>query len=217
MSFLLYVEINSPLMKHRFLFLFLLIALLLPMLAFAEELPNPLGDTKTLEGLIIRVSTGLIGLVAVAAIFMFIYGGIMMLTSGGNEQRVTQGKEILRWTILGLIFIFLAGVILRFVYQTFGGQNLNDISGSIGLGEGNPSATAVRILNAVIGLLGLVGVTMVIWGGYEWLTAAGNEQRVDRAKRLLTAAVVGLIIILLAWAIVRFVILTGVNVTGTPR
>lgn len=198
--------------------------LLLPLGASAAGLPNPLGSNcppgnetdgcvNTITEVIVTISTGLIGLVSVAATFMFIYGGIMMLTSGGNEKRVSQAKEILKWTTLGLVFIFLAGAILRFVYQSFKKTDFTDVSASIGLGTASLSKTAINTLNTVIGLLGIVGVTMVIWSGYQWLTAAGNEQRVERAKQIMTGAIIGLVIILLSWAIVRFVLLTGVNVT----
>lgn len=204
--------------------LLLCILMLLPLQASALDLPNPLGQNckpgnetdgcvNTLTEVIVTVSVGLIGLVAVAATFMFIYGGIMMLTSGGNEKRVSQSKEILKWTTLGLVFMFLAGAILRFVYQAFKKTDYTDISASIGLGQASLSKTAVSTLNTVTGLLGIIGVTMVIWGGYQWLTAAGNEQRVERAKQILTGAIIGLVIILLSWAIVRYVILSGVNVS----
>ena len=209
---------------NPFRVLLLCVLLLLPLGASAAGLPNPLGsdcppgnDTdgcvNTITEVIVTISRGLIGLVAVAATFMFIYGGIMMLTSGGNEKRVSQAKEILKWTTLGLVFMFLAGAILRFVYQSFKKSDFTDVSASIGLGTASLSKTAVNTLNTVIGLLGIVAVTMIIWSGYQWLTAAGNEQRIERAKQIMMGAVIGLVIILLSWAIVRFVILTGVNVS----
>jgi cytochrome bd-type quinol oxidase subunit 2 len=189
------------------------LVLLVPALAAAEGLENPLGDADSIEGVIILLSRSLIGLVAVAATFMFIYGGIMMLTSGGNEKRVASAKETLKWTALGLVFIFLAGAILRLVYQSFGKTGYLDISATIGLGTESPQKTAVNIIRAVLGLLGIASVVMIILGGYWWLTAAGNEQRVERAKKILTSAIIGLIIILLAWAIVWYTIRTSANVT----
>lgn len=182
-------------------------------LAAGGGLPNPLGDTDTITELLVAVSKGLIGLVAVAATFMFIYGGVMMLTSAGNADQVKRAKEVLRWTTIGLVFIFLAGAILRYVYSVFGKTPEEDISGSLGLGQASLTLTVVNVLRVLLGVLGLAGVTMVIWSGYMWLTAGGNEQRVDRAKEILRAAIIGLVIIFLAWAIVSFTIQTGVNVT----
>ena len=56
---------------------------------------------------------------------------------------------------------------------------------------------------------------MILIGGFQWMTAAGNEEKVEKAKKIISAAIVGLIIILLAWAIVNFVIGTTSNVSGT--
>jgi hypothetical protein len=65
-----------------------------------------------------------------------------------------------------------------------------------------------------LGLLGLIAVVLIIYGGFIWLTAGGNEDKVGQAKRIISAAVVGLIIVLLAWAIVTFVVSTASKVTS---
>lgn len=195
-------------------------AVAIPLIARAADspcdqsgLPNPLGNTCTITGLIVNISRALIGLVAVAATFMFIYGGVMMLTSAGNADQVKRAKDVLRWTTVGLVILFFAGAIMRYIYSVLGPGDFEDISASIGLGRGSLSETVARTLNTIIGVLGIIGVTMVIWSGYEWLTAAGNEKRVERAKQILTAAVAGLVIITLSWTIVNFVLLTSTKVT----
>ena len=71
-------------------------------------------------------------------------------------------------------------------------------------------ATVVNIVNWILGILALIAVIMIIYGGFRWMMAGGNEENVDKAKKLISAAVIGLIIVLLAWAIVIFVI----NVTN---
>ena len=83
----------------------------------------------------------------------------------------------------------------------------------IGLGDADLKETVINILNLALGLLSLVAVVMVIIGGFTWLTAGGNEEKVDKAKKIISAAVIGLIIVLLAWAVVIFVAKTTSNVT----
>ncbi len=83
----------------------------------------------------------------------------------------------------------------------------------LGLGEADLKEVTLNIIKLVLGLMTLVGVVLIIYGGMIWLTAAGNEERVDKAKRIISAAVIGLIIVLLAWAIVIFVARTTSNVT----
>lgn len=93
--------------------------------------------------------------------------------------------------------------------------SVESVGSKIGLGGADLKETVLNILNLVLGLLVLVAVIMVIIGGFTWLTAAGNEEKVDRAKKIISAAVIGLIIVLLAWAVVIFVARTTSNVTNT--
>ena len=73
------------------------------------------------------------------------------------------------------------------------------------LGSADLRATVISIISWALGLLALIAVVLVIYGGFVWMTAAGNEENVEKAKKIISAAVIGLIIILLAWAIVSFV------------
>jgi len=92
--------------------------------------------------------------------------------------------------------------------------SVEDTGGSLGLGTSDLKQTVVNILNLILGLLALIAVIMVIIGGFTWLTAGGNEEKVDKAKKIISAAVIGLIIVLLAWAVVIFVARTTANVTA---
>ncbi len=107
----------------------------------------------------------------------------------------------------------LAGV---FFAARAGALSLEDTGASIGLGTADLVDTIVNVINWALGLIGLVGVVMVLYGGYLWLTAAGNVDRITRAKKILINAVIGLAIILFAWAIVNYVLKLGQDVTGGP-
>jgi len=82
---------------------------------------------------------------------------------------------------------------------------------TLGLGTADLESTVVRVVQWVLGFLGLVAVIMILIGGFQWMTAGGNEEKVASAKKIISAAVIGLIVVLLAWAIVTFV----VSSTGT--
>ena len=76
-----------------------------------------------------------------------------------------------------------------------------------------PSATAqgtlgqniTTIINFFLGLLGLIAVAFLIYAGVLMVTAGGNEEQVGKAKKVITYAVIGIVIILLAYTIVQFV------------
>lgn len=83
---------------------------------------------------------------------------------------------------------------------------LNAVSNTIALGAEDPRAIAGRIINVFLASLGVIALGLIIYGGFLWMTAGGEQEKVDRAKRLLTQAVIGLAIILSSWAIASFVL-----------
>ncbi len=93
--------------------------------------------------------------------------------------------------------------------------SIESLQTKTGLKDTDLKKAVLNTLNLVLGLLTLVAVIMVIFGGFIWLTAAGNEEKVERAKKVISAAVIGLIIVLLSWAVVIFVARTTSNVTNT--
>lgn len=68
------------------------------------------------------------------------------------------------------------------------------------------SASIIAIINAVIGILGLVCVIIIIIGGVNYMTSSGDAGRVKKAKDTILYGIIGLIICVLAFAIVNFVI-----------
>ena len=70
----------------------------------------------------------------------------------------------------------------------------------------NLSTSIVNILNGVIGILGIVAVVVIIIGGIGYMTSAGDAGKVKKAKDTLLYGVIGLVIVVLAFAIVNFVI-----------
>jgi len=82
-----------------------------------------------------------------------------------------------------------------------------------GLGDTDPREMAANVVNVILGFLGIIAVILILAGGFMWMTAAGNEDKVGTAKKVMTAGVVGLVIVLAAFGIAKFVI--GALVTAT--
>ena len=80
--------------------------------------------------------------------------------------------------------------------------------------EGGPRGVAIEVISWVLGLLGLAALIMIIYGGVIWMTAAGNEDQVGQAKKLLAAGVIGLIIILMSYGLAQFVLDAAIEATG---
>ena len=91
-----------------------------------------------------------------------------------------------------------------------------DGTGGIALGNEDLIVTATRIINVALGLLGIVAVVIILIGGFKWMTAGGNDEGVTEARKLIFSGIIGIAIILSAWAIARFVLVQLGEATGTP-
>ncbi|HRT11147.1 MAG TPA: hypothetical protein P5194_01210 [Patescibacteria group bacterium] len=81
----------------------------------------------------------------------------------------------------------------------------NDQNG-VGFSETDPRTVVARIVKIALGFLGTIAVVLIIVAGFQWMTAAGNEEKIGKAKKLMSAAVIGLVIVLMAFALSSFII-----------
>lgn len=75
-----------------------------------------------------------------------------------------------------------------------------------GVKDDNTTTMTTQIINTMLYVLGILAVIMIIFGGIRYVTSTGDASRVKGAKDTITYAVVGLIVAVLAYAIVNFVI-----------
>lgn len=79
-------------------------------------------------------------------------------------------------------------------------------SATNGSGKDALYATISSVITLVLSLLGVVFFLLIFYGGILWMTAAGDGAKVTKAKGIFETAIVGLIIVLMAYAISVFVI-----------
>lgn len=93
-------------------------ALSLPLAALAAgsdvSLPNPIA-CDNLICLFLSVIRLVLAAIGLFGLVMFIWGGFLMLTSGGNEEQIKKGKETLTWASLGIVVVLGSWVLLRYV------------------------------------------------------------------------------------------------------
>ncbi|MFA6604053.1 MAG: pilin [Patescibacteria group bacterium] len=84
-----------------------------------HTLPNPLqaGTIPELLGNAARLLTGIVGSIA---LLMFVYGGMLWMTSRGNSSQIEKGKNIFVWSTIGLLIMFSSYLIISFFLQTIG-------------------------------------------------------------------------------------------------
>ena len=67
------------------------------------------------QTLIGKVINSVLGIVGSLALVMFVYGGLIWMTSSGSAEQVKKGRDILMWAAIGLVIIFSAYGLVRFV------------------------------------------------------------------------------------------------------
>jgi amino acid transporter len=70
------------------------------------------------------------------------------------------------------------------------------------LTPGDIAATAIK---TILGLLGIIFVVLIVYSGFQWMTAQGNEEKVTKARETISRAIIGLLIVIAAWSITYFV------------
>jgi cbb3-type cytochrome oxidase subunit 3 len=71
--------------------------------------------------------------------------------------------------------------------------------------ETNISTAIGKVVGAGLAFIGTLFLILIIYGGFVWMFARGNEQEVEKAKSLISQAIIGLIIVLAAYAITSYI------------
>lgn len=79
--------------------------------------------------------------------------------------------------------------------------------------QGGIKGIVLMIINFFLGFLGLLAVIMVIYGGFLYVSSAGNEENVNKAKKILLYAVLGIIVIIVSFALINTILGAA---TGQP-
>lgn len=72
-----------------------------------------------------------------------------------------------------------------------------------------------NIVYIILSFLGIVAVLIILLGGFKWMTAAGDDSKVEKAKKLIYSGIIGLVIIFAAFAIAVFVLNSLSSATGS--
>lgn len=141
---------------------------------------------------------------------------------GGDNVNTTLKKIVAAITTLSIAFTLASPALL--VSQVSAQEDpfkLGEVQGELNLpGDSTLDETAlrdviVRIVKILLGFLGLIAVIIIIYAGFIWMTAAGNEEKVSTARATLTAGLIGLIIIIAAYALTSFVVNIIYNIIGS--
>ncbi len=126
-----------------------------------------------------------------------------------NWRRISPRFILSVFVLTGIVWLGLSPRFTQAATPT--SFSIESVGGQIGIGQADLKQTTINVLQWVLGVLALVAVAMII---ASIIIAATSSERAEAAKKTITGAVIGLIIVLLAWAIVLFVARTTGNVTA---
>lgn len=122
----------------------------------------------------------------------------------------SKGHKLLKQALIVMVLTALGITIFQFV-PAFAqglispGDSPTKISEATG-GQGSARQLVLTILNFFLGFLGLLAVIMIIYGGVLYISAGGEQTKIDNGKKIIMYAIVGIVIILLSFAIVNTII-----------
>ncbi len=131
----------------------------------------------------------------------------------------------IRFSLLGLVLGAMAAcAVVLFglgvgvepqIVQAQVNTDLADFQEASQLGDQDIRVTIGKVVRVVLAFLGIIAVVIVLYAGFLWMTAGGNEDQVATAKRIMIQGVIGLLIIMSALAITQFVLKEFGEATGT--
>ena len=134
-----------------------------------------------------------------------IYGGFMYLISSGDAGKVATGKKIITRSIVGIIIIASAYIILNTLRVILLGNEhkFEDCASDVCM---TPESLIGNALSWLYGIIAVIAVIFIIYAGISYMTSAGDSGKLAKAKQTILYAIIGLVIVALAYAITNFVI-----------
>jgi hypothetical protein len=121
-------------------------------------------------------------------------------------------KNSILITLLLAIFLF---PVLASAETDLSGQVMGQLQkGAETGGLGEPVAPQFVIINMIkfaLGLFGSLFLALIVYGGLIYVQSSGREEEVQKGQKIITAAIIGLAIVLLSYSITLFV---GIKMTG---
>jgi hypothetical protein len=192
--------------KNRTSVIWILVGLIImnlaePLVYYTYEQIDPVSfdKYKKLEnlstGLINPIITYILTFLAVAAVLMIVLAAFKMMTAQGDEGKVKKQTQTIIGALMGLFIIALA----RPVVEAFYGINTAVVN-SNGSREG--AKIIVQLANYIMGFTALAAIIMLIVSGFMMIVNFGNDQRVQKAKKMISWVLIGLALIMSAYMIV---------------
>lgn len=135
----------------------------------------------------------IVGSIAVLGI---VTNGVRLVTQGDNEEEITKVRKNLGWSIAGLLFILMASPLVNNVFYKI------DVTRYPGVEPVRPGIDVKRGLGEIVGATNLImkfvgpaAILALLAGGIMYIIAGGDEEKTNKAKKIIMWALIGIIVI----------------------
>ncbi|MDB5163225.1 MAG: rane protein of unknown function [Candidatus Saccharibacteria bacterium] len=136
------------------------------------------------------------------ALFYIIYGGFLFITGGGNASQVEKARKSILNAVIGLVISIGAIAITNLIFGVFGSASTTN---SLGVPELSADDLLRNGINLVYYIGGIVAVIVIIISGIMYSISMGDSGRVTRSKNMILYSLIGIVILIAAFAITNFV------------
>ena len=112
-------------------------------------------------------------------------------------------KPILFITILSVLFLFITPVLTAGLGDA--GNKVTGVATKAGVTEGSLPDVVGTGINAALSLVGLIFLILMVYAGYLWMTARGEEEMIKKSQKIIISTVIGLVVVMSAYAITMFI------------
>lgn len=165
------------------------------------SLVNPL-KYNTVQQVLMALLYALQGVIVVLSLVFIVIGAVLYITSGGNQGRVTMAKTAITAALIGLAIGILAPTFLKEIATVLGWNSTASLPSEVSSAR-SAADILLSVLNFLLGIVGVLSIIMLVVGGGMFLTAAGSQDRITTGKKIVTYALLGVVVALASLVIVR--------------
>lgn len=152
----------------------------------------------TVQAVLQALLDALQGVIVVLSLVFIVIGAVLYITSAGSQARVTSAKLAITAALIGLAIGIVAPSLLKEIATVLGWGVPEVVAPAPGIAE-----ILLRVLNFLLGIVGILAIIMLVAGGIMFLGAAGDTTRIGTAKKIVTFALLGIVVALASLVIVR--------------
>lgn len=137
-------------------------------------------------------------IIGTIAIFMIVISGLKTIVAAGEEEQITKQRRAIIWIVVGFILLIINKAIVEQIFiipvqhqDTISASNVTTIIDTIG-----------RVIQFILGFVGLIAFGALIYGAGTMIANYGNEEMVQKSKKIIKNAIIGIIIIISAYTLV---------------